>query len=190
MKIKSILLNSFNAFPVDKNILNVFMIIIGSLSIGILAQASIPIPFSPVPITGQTIGVVLIGSLLGAKRGALCIILYLVEGSLGLPVFANMSSGPHILIGPTAGYLWGFVIAAFIMGTLKEKQFLQNQFSCFLACFICTTIILIIGAFHLAILTQDINKGLTLGLYPFLIGDIVKSFICTVIIQGSRKIFA
>ena len=79
MKIKTILFSSFNDFPMDKNILNVFMIFIGSLSIGLLAQASIPIPFSPVPITGQTIGVVLIGSLLGSKKGALCILLYLME---------------------------------------------------------------------------------------------------------------
>ena len=189
MKNKTILFNSFNTLPFDKNILNVFMIFIGSLSIGLLAQASIPIPFSPVPITGQTIGVVLVGSFLGAKRGALCIILYLLEGSLGLPVFANMSAGPHILIGPTAGYLWGFIIATFIMGIFKENQFLQNLYSCFLACFICTTIILITGAFYLAILTQDIGKALYLGFYPFLIGDIVKSLVCTIIIQGSRKIF-
>ena len=190
MRNKTILFNSFNIPLVDKSILNVFMILIGSLSIGILAQASIPIPFSPVPITGQTIGVVLVGSLLGSKRGVLSVILYLLEGSLGLPVFANMSAGPHILIGPTAGYLWGFVIAAFIMGTFKEKRFLQNPFLCFLACFISTTIILIIGAFYLAILAQDISKGLALGLYPFLIGDLIKSFICASIIQGSRKIFS
>ena len=189
MKNKTILFNSFNTLPIDKNILNVFMILIGSLSIGLLAQASIPIPFSPVPITGQTIGVVLAGSLLGAKRGALCLMLYLLEGSLGLPVFANMSSGPHVLMGPTAGYLWGFIIAAFIMGIFKENQFLQNLYSCFLACFICTTIILIVGAFYLAILTQDISKALSLGFYPFLIGDIVKSLVCTIIIQGSKKIF-
>ena len=189
MKNNSILFKSFNSLPIDKNVLEMFKILIGSLTIGLLAQLSLPVPFSPVPITGQTIGVVLVGSLLGSKKGALCILLYLMEGSLGLPVFANMSAGPHILIGPTAGYLWGFIIAAFIMGIFKENQFLQNLYSCFLACFICTTIILITGAFYLAILTQDIGKALYLGFYPFLIGDIVKSLMCTIIIQGSRKIF-
>ena len=188
MKNKTILSNSLNTLPIDKNILNVFMILIGSLSIGLLAQVSIPIPFSPVPITGQTIGVVLVGSILGSKKGALCILLYLMEGSLGLPVFANMNAGPHILIGPTAGYLWGFIIAAFIMGIFKENQFLQNLYSCFFACFICTTIILITGAFYLAILTQDIGKALYLGFYPFLVGDVVKSFICATIIQGSKRV--
>ena len=77
---------------------------------------------APVPITGQTIGVVLVGSLLGSKKGALCILLYLMEGSLGLPVFANMSAGAHVLIGPTGGYLWGFIIGAMIMGYSKEKK--------------------------------------------------------------------
>ena len=126
MKNKTILFNSFNTLPIDKNILSVFMILIGSLSIGILAQASIPIPFSPVPITGQTIGVVLIGSLLGKRRGTLSIILYLMEGSLGLPVFANMQAGLHILFGPTGGYLFSFIIAAFLMGYFKEKGFITS----------------------------------------------------------------
>ena len=189
MKNKTILLNYFNSLPVDKNILNVFMILIGSLSIGILAQASIPIPFSPVPITGQTIGVVLIGSLLGKNQGALSIMLYLMEGSLGLPVFANMQAGAHILIGPTGGYLFSFIIAAFLMGYFKEKGFTTSPINCFLACFVSTTIILLIGSFYLSIMIGDINKGFYIGFYPFLVGDIIKSFICTIIIQGSRRIY-
>ena len=188
MKNKTILFNSFNTLSLDKNVLNIFMILIGSFSIGILAQISIPIPFSPIPITGQTIGVVLIGNLLGSKRGALSIIVYLTEGSLGLPMFANMKAGAHVLFGPTGGYLWGFIIAAFLMGYLKEKGFLSNPINCFLACFASTTTILFAGAFYLSIITGDINKGLTIGLYPFLVGDLVKSFICTTFILGSNKI--
>jgi len=190
MKNKTILFNYFNTLPFDKNILNVFMIFIGSLAIGILAQASIPIPFSPVPITGQTIGVVLVGSLLGVKRGALCIVLYLVEGSLGLPLFANMSAGAHVLIGPTGGYLWGFIIGAMIMGYCKEKNLISSFLNCFLACFASTTIIILIGTFYLSFFVGDINKALVLGLYPFLVGDVVKSFICATIIQGSRTVFS
>ena len=189
MKNKTILFNSSNTLLVDKSILNVFMILIGSLSIGILAQASIPIPFSPVPITGQTIGVVLIGSLLGKRRGTLSIILYLMEGSLGLPVFANMQAGPHILIGPTGGYLFSFIIAAFLMGYFKEKGFIKSPANCFLACFASTTIILLFGSFYLSIIVGGINKGFAIGFYPFLVGDIIKSFICTIIIQGSKRIY-
>ena len=189
MKNKTILFNSSNTLLVDKSILNVFMILIGSLSIGILAQASIPIPFSPVPITGQTIGVILVGSLLGKRRGALSIILYLMEGSLGLPVFANMQAGAHILIGPTGGYLFGFIIAVFSMGYFKEKGFIISPINCFLACFVSTTIILLIGSFYLSIIVGGINKGFAIGFYPFLVGDIIKSLICTIIIQGSRRIY-
>tara|TARA_B100000427_G_C15508198_1_gene594954 strand:- start:202 stop:774 length:573 start_codon:yes stop_codon:yes gene_type:complete len=190
MKNKTILFNSFNSLSLDSNLIDALMILIGSLSIGILAQISIPIPFSPVPITGQTIGVVLVGSLLGSRRGTLCIVLYLMEGSLGLPVFANMKAGAHVLFGPTGGYLWGFIIAAFLMGYFKEKQFIYNPFNCFVACFVATSIILLVGAFYLSFIIGDMKKGLAMGLYPFLFGDIIKSFICASIIQGSKKIFS
>ena len=190
MKNSSILFKSFNSLSIDKNILEVFKIVIGSLTIGLLAQLSIPVPFSPVPITGQTIGVVLVGSLLGSKKGALCILLYLMEGSLGLPVFANMSAGAHVLIGPTGGYLWGFIFGAMIIGYCREKNLISSFFHCFLACFVSTTTIIIIGTFYLSFFVGDINKALGLGLYPFLFGDVVKSFTCAVIIQGSRRVFS
>ena len=190
MKNKTILFNSFKSLSLDKNLINGLTILIGSLSIGLLAQVSVPIPFSPVPITGQTIGVVLAGSLLGSRNGTLCIVLYLMEGSLGLPVFANMKAGAHVLFGPTGGYLCGFIIAAFLMGYSKEKQSINNPFSCFIACFAATTIILLVGAFYLSFIIGDMKKGLAMGLYPFLVGDIIKSFVCASIIQGSRKIFS
>ena len=112
-----------------------------------------------------------------------------MEGSLGLPVFANMQAGAHILIGPTGGYLFSFIIAAFLMGYCKEKGFIISPVNCFLACFVSTTIILLIGSFYLSILVGDIHKGFAIGFYPFLIGDIMKSFICTIIIQGSRRLY-
>ena len=190
MKQNGILFKSFNSLPIDENVLEMVKILIGSLTIGLLAQLSLPVPFSPVPITGQTIGVVLVGSLLGSKKGALCILLYLMEGGLGLPVFANMSAGSHVLIGPTGGYLWGFIIGATIMGYSKEKNLISSFLNCFLACFISTTTIILIGTFYLSFFVGDINKALVLGLYPFLVGDVVKSFICAAIIQGSRRVFS
>ena len=190
MKHNSILFKSFSSLPIDKNVLEMFKILIGSLTIGFLAQLSLPVPFSPVPITGQTIGVVLVGSLLGSKKGALCILLYLMEGGLGLPVFANMSAGAHVLIGPTGGYLWGFIIGAMIMGYSKEKNLISSFLNCFLACLVSTTTIILIGTFYLSFFVGDINKALVLGLYPFLVGDVVKSFICAAIIQGSRRVFS
>ena len=144
MKNKTILFNSSNTLLVDKSILNVFMILIGSLSIGILAQASIPIPFSPVPITGQTIGVVLIGSLLGKNQGALSIMLYLMEGSLGLPVFAS-GAGLAYLMGPTAGYIYGMLIAVTVIGFMSEKGFSNSYFMSLISLLIGSIIIFTIG---------------------------------------------
>ena len=113
-----------------------------------------------------------------------------MEGSLGLPVFANMSAGAHVLTGPTGGYLWGFIIGAMMMGYSKEKNFISSFLNCFLACLVSTTTIILIGTFYLSFFVGDINKALVLGLYPFLIGDVVKSFICALIIQGSRRVFS
>ncbi len=188
MKNKSILFNANNTLLIDSKSANTIAILIGSLLIGILAQISIPIPFSPVPITGQTIGVVLVGGVLGSKRGAISIMCYLLEGSLGLPVFANMKAGAHVLIGPTGGYLWGFIVAAFLIGRLKEKGFFNSPLNCFISCFISTTTILLIGALYLSIFTADFSKGMNMGLYPFLVGDLIKSSICAILLFGSNKI--
>jgi len=86
------------------------------------AQIAVPLPWSPVPITGQTFGVLLVAVLLGARRGALALSLYLLEGAAGLPVFAPVGlPGAARLLGPTAGYLWAFPVAAFVTGWLAER---------------------------------------------------------------------
>src|ERR1700722_4998083 len=90
----------------------------GTLFLALLSQLSFDLWFTPVPITLQTLGVMLIGSLLGSKRGAICILVYLSEGACGLPVFAGGATGPAILLGPTGGYLLSFVASAFLIGFL------------------------------------------------------------------------
>ena len=105
MKEKTISFDDTGILVISDRLANFFVIILGSLLIGLLAQFSIPVPFSPVPITGQTIGVVLVGGILGAKKGSLSILCYIFEGAIGIPVFAGMKSGMRILVGPTAGYL-------------------------------------------------------------------------------------
>ena len=93
MKTKSIAFDQAGVLSIDTNTANIFSIFLGSLLIALLAQVSIPVPFSPVPITGQTIGVVLLGGLLGARRGTMAVLVYLMEGAMGFPVFANMKAG-------------------------------------------------------------------------------------------------
>ena len=188
MKTKIISFNNSGILSIDDRTANIFSVIIGSLLIGVLAQVSIPIPFSPVPITGQTIGVVLVGALLGSKKGALSVLCYLSEGAMGIPVFAQMKAGAHVLVGPTAGYLWGFVIAAFLIGYLAENGLTSKPLHSFLSCFAATTLILTLGTIYLAAFKIGLSEALVMGFYPFLVGDVIKSTACAVLITSIRKI--
>jgi biotin transport system substrate-specific component len=188
MKTKTITFDQAGILSIDDNTANIFTIILGSFLIAVLAQISIPIPFTPIPITGQTIGVILVGGLLGARRGAMAVFTYLMEGAIGLPVFAQMKAGAHVLVGPTAGYLWGFVFAAFLIGYLAEKGWTVKPTSSFFSCFAATTLILVLGTLYLAAFSVGFNEALIMGFYPFLVVDVVKSAICSGLITGIRKI--
>jgi len=188
MKTKTISFDQSGILTLDDNTANIFTIILGSFLIAVLAQISIPLPFTPIPITGQTIGVILVGGLLGARRGAMAVLTYLMEGAIGLPVFAQMKAGAHVLVGPTAGYLWGFVFAAFLIGYLAEKGWTVKPTSSFFSCFAATTLILVLGTLYLAAFSVGFNEALIMGFYPFLVGDVVKSAICAGLITGIRKI--
>tara|TARA_B100000886_G_scaffold321374_1_gene263521 strand:+ start:869 stop:1432 length:564 start_codon:yes stop_codon:yes gene_type:complete len=179
--------NSSGILKITTKGLNVIIVLFSTFLIAVLAQISIPIPFSPVPITGQTIGVVLVGSLLGSKKGAAAICLYIFEGVIGLPVFAQMKAGPHVLFGPTAGYIFGFIIAAYIAGIFSEKGFTKNPTQCFVSCFISTTIILFSGALYISFF-KGINDALILGFYPFLVGDVIKSGAAALLITSLRRV--
>ena len=188
MKTKTITFDQAGILSINDNTANIFRIILGSFLIAVLAQISIPLPFTPVPITGQTIGVILVGGLLGARRGAMAVLTYLMEGAIGLPVFAQMKGGVHVLVGPTAGYLWGFIFAAFLIGYLAEKGWTVKPTSSFFSCFAATTLILVLGTLYLAAFSVGFNEALIMGFYPFLVGDVVKSAICSGLFTGIRKI--
>ena len=108
---------------VFKNASQILLIIASSLLIAISAQFSIHLPFSPVPITGQTLVILLLGVLLGKNRGATAVGLYLAQGAAGFPVFAGGKSGLVTLLGPTGGYLFGFIAAAYVVGILTELRY-------------------------------------------------------------------
>ncbi|HEY8131981.1 MAG TPA: biotin transporter BioY, partial [Thermoanaerobaculia bacterium] len=99
----------------------VALVIAGSAIIAIAAQIAIPIPFTPVPLTMQPLAVLVVGIVLGSRRGAAAAVLYLLEGLSGLPVFAQGHGGPLWLMGPTAGYLYSYPFAAFIAGWFSER---------------------------------------------------------------------
>lgn len=166
---------------------SLFLIVLGSLLLAALAQVEIVLPFTPVPITGQTFGVLLIGALLGSKRGAASMILYLTEGALGLPFFAGGASGIGILTGETAGYLLGFVVAAYVIGLLAERGLERSVRTSIIPFIVGTVIIYIFGVAWLGIFLKSFSKAIEFGLTPFLIGDAVKLILASLTLPTAWK---
>jgi len=134
----------------------------------------IPLPFTPVPITLQTLFVLLGGAILGRRLGALSQLFYLGLGGLGLSIFAGVSGGLSRLVGPTGGYLIGFVLAAYLVGRMAEKK-KSNLLSLMLIMGLAQGVTLSLGTLWLAcVLRIGIVQALYLGLIPFLPGDVVK----------------
>jgi biotin transport system substrate-specific component len=151
------------------------LILLGTLLISIAAQVSIPVPGSPVPITGQTFGVLLTAGALGFRRGIASTALYLLIGAVGLPVFARGDSGIDIVTGATGGYLVGFIVAAAVIGRLAELGWDRNLLGAIGAMLIGSVAIYTVGLPWLAYVAHlDPATTLQKGLYPFIPGDIVK----------------
>lgn len=166
---------------------DVALIVGGSLFVALSARIAIPLPFSPVPITGQTLAVLLVGTLLGSRRGASSLLLYLLEGGLGLPVFAGGMSGLAYMVGPTGGYLIGFVCAAFAAGLLAEKKWDRRPQKSALAMLLGNLVIYVCGLSWLARFVGA-DKVLALGFYPFIPGDLMKLALATVLLPSGWKI--
>lgn len=149
----------------------VFLIVIGSLLLA--ASAQIKIPLYPVPVTGQTLVVLLIGMVYGLRLGGITIAAYLLQGAIGLPVFAGGAFGIATLVGPTGGYLGGFLIAAVVMGFLAERGMGRNIISTIIAMIIGNAVIYVMGVSWLASFIGA-EKALAAGVLPFLYGDALK----------------
>jgi biotin transport system substrate-specific component len=167
---------------------NVILVLLGTLVVAALAQIEIPLPFTPVPITGQTFGVLLTGAALGSKRGAASLISYLVFGTIGLPFFAAGAHGLNILIGATGGYLIGFVIAAFVIGWLAERGLERSVRTSLLPFLIGTVIIYVCGVAWLATVLGSFSKAIAAGLLPFLIGDSIKLIAASLALPAAWKL--
>jgi biotin transport system substrate-specific component len=166
---------------------DLLLITTGALFVAALAQVKIPLPFTPVPLTGQTFAVLLVGAMLGSKRGVASLALYTLMGAVGLPFFAGGASGLAYLSGPTLGYLIGFVVAAYAVGTVAEwglERSVRTSPVPFLAG---TLVIYIFGAGWLAILF-GIEKALTLGVLPFIIGDAIKLVLAALALPAAWKL--
>lgn len=141
--------------------------------LALMAQISVPLPFSPVPVTGQTFGIFLVGALLGGKWSAVSVLIYLLLGAVGLPVFHQFQGGLHILFGPTGGFLWGFVPGCYLLGKITEKK--SSYGTMILGMLLCMSIYFSLGALYLAFTAGlSFYRALLLGVAPFLPLDIVK----------------
>ena len=168
--------------------MNIKRIVRIALMTSILSVLSlISIPIGPVPITLQTLGVFLCGFILGPLDGALSVILYLMLGASGVPVFSGGTAGLKILIGPTGGYLLSFPIAAYISGYGAGR--FKNRMSVYAAGLLCIAVNYLIGVPYLAFIAHlSIQKALTVGAYPFIIPDIIKMIVAANVSSKVRKI--
>jgi len=144
------------------------------------------LPFSPVPVTAQTFGVLLIAMALGRARGSAVVLAYLAEGAAGLPVFAGGKAGLAALAGPTGGYLIGFLVAAFVIGWLADRGWDKGYFKSVAAMTTGTILIFVCGLAQLALFVPP-GSIFALGLYPFVPGAIVKIAAAAVILPSVWK---
>jgi len=170
---------------------DVALVIGGSLLIGLCAQLAIG---WPVPITGQTFAVLMIGALLGARRGSLCVLTYIIQGAAGLPVFAHGRAGTAVLLGPTGGYLAGFVAAAYLTGYLAQKGWDRRATTTVLAMALGNLVIYAFGLLWLSYLvlfkamSVDGGRLLAVGLYPFIVGDLLKVALAATLLPSGWKL--
>ncbi len=152
----------------------VALVVGGSLLVALCARITIPIPGTPVPLTVQNFGVLLVGLLLGSRRGFAALVLYLAEGAIGMPVFSPIGPGGIAqFLGPTGGFLLAYPLVAWVAGYVAERgrgSFARAAVGGFLA-----EIVLFTGGLSwLAVLTHSVALAFRLGLYWFVFAEIIK----------------
>ncbi|MEO8263710.1 MAG: biotin transporter BioY [Pseudolysinimonas sp.] len=157
-------------------VIDITLVVLGAALVGGLAQLYIPI--EPVPVTGQTLAVLLVAATLGAVRGSLAMVVYAVLGIVGVPWFSEHTSGWSVIVGASGGYIVGFVLAAFAIGWLSERKW-DRQVLKALAIFAGGSLIVFaVGLPWLSfVLGTDLNTTLEYGLYPFILGGVIKAAI-------------
>lgn len=142
------------------------------------AQIVLPVPGSPVPITGQTLAVLLTAAALGPARGALGQLLYVIAAFVGLPVLAQGSGGTTAVFGATGGYLLGFIVAAAVVGRLAQGGWSRTPIRVFASYALGSVVIYTLGATVLALVTNhDMAWAVQKGVLPFLVGDGLKALL-------------
>ena len=166
-----------------------FFAVLGSLILW--ASAKISVPFWPVPMTLQTGAVMLIGAAYGWRLGVATVVLYLAEGAAGLPVFQGTPQqgiGLAYMLGPTGGYLVGFAVAAGIVGALAERGMDRNVFQLFGAMVVADAVVFVLGLLWLGSVIGWDKPVLQFGLYPFLLGDVVKMALAACLVAAGARL--
>jgi biotin transport system substrate-specific component len=163
-----------------------FLVLGGSVLVALSARVRLDLPFTPVPITGQTFAVLLTGAALGARRGALSLLAYVVEGTAGLPVFAGGTCCLPVLLGPTGGYLLSYPFAAAVTGWLAERGWDRKPKATALAMLAGNIVIYLVGLPWLAIFVG--KEVFIAGLLPFIPGDTFKLILATIALPVAWKV--
>jgi len=164
------------------------LVVLFSAFVALSARIAIPLPFTEVPLTGQTLAVLLTGGVLGSRRGALALLLYLVEGAIGLPVFAPSAALPPgigRLLGPTGGYLLSFPLVVGIVGLLAERGWDRRLGPAALAMLAGNLLIYLVAVPWLALFTGSLWLALAKGMLPFIPGDLLKIAIAAVALPSA-----
>lgn len=154
----------------------------------IFSQISIPIPISPVPLTLQTAGIIIAPIILGAKRGTLSILAYILIGVCGVPVFSAGKAGLSVLVGPTGGYLLGFVLGTLLAGLYWQTLRNKNLPQAFVVAVISITVTMACGlAWFSFLMGMSLSQGFLVAVLPFLPLDVVKIIIFAPVAYKVRR---
>lgn len=154
----------------------------------IVLATRIQLPMWPVPMTMQTFAVLLIAMALGMRMGVASVAAYLAQGAAGLPVFAA-GGGVAYLVGPTAGYLWGFLLVAAVVGWLADRGLTRHHVGALMLALLGSTLVYVVGAGWLAGFVGA-EAAFRAGVLPFLPGDLVKSMLLALVLPGAWKLLA
>ncbi len=167
------------------------VVIAASLFVALCARVSVPLPFTPVPLTLQNFGVLAVGLLLGSRRGFAALALYLLEGALGLPVFSPspvLGFGVARLLGPTGGFLLAYPLVAFVAGCIYEHTSEKRRFAWAAVSGVAAELLLFTsGLGWLAVLTHSVTLALKFGLYWFLFAEVIKVLMAAAIAARWRQ---
>lgn len=170
-------------------VVSVLLVVAGAALTAIAAQWRIPLPFTPVPITGSTFAVLLCGAALGWRFGAASQLLYVAVGILGAPVFTDGGSGVEVITGATGGYIIGYAFAAGLVGWMAEHRQDRTFATMFTAFILGSAVIYAFGVTGL-MMTADMSasSAVEAGVVPFLLGDLIKAAGAGLLLPGAWKL--